>query len=385
MKALILALIIHLTVNPLVFLKGRNVFETNRTLKVMWSAVFIFEFLLFVSSLLFFRYLPDGIVHFGRLLGTSWMLFLLYVGGIVLIFDIFYLIFKRKLHKPLHIRHQPKRMKQSVLTITVLIVTVVLVHGKYKFEHPVVTHHSITIDKDGGYFDSLKIVVVGDMHLGYTINRDDARRMVDLIMAQKADLILMVGDLIDASILPLMRENIAMELTRLSAPLGVYSCPGNHEYRNEHREKIEFLETVGIRMLNDSAVLVDSSFYVVGREDFIVPNRLPLRDILAKHLIDRSKPIFVLNHTPNNLREESDAGADLALYGHTHHGQAFPGNIATEIKFELAYGFKKKGNTHFYVTSGLGLAGPQHRICTVSEIALFEVKFKQQDALKTPR
>ena len=116
MKALILALIIHLTVNPLVFLKGRNVFETNRTLKVMWSAVFIFEFLLFVSSLLFFRYLPDGIVHFGRLLGTSWMLFLLYVGGIVLIFDIFYLIFKRKLHKPLHIRHQSKRMKQSLVS-----------------------------------------------------------------------------------------------------------------------------------------------------------------------------------------------------------------------------------------------------------------------------
>ena len=70
-----------------------------------------------------------------------------------------------------------------------------------------------------------------------------------------------------------------------------------------------------------------------------------------------------------------EAGADIALYGHTHHGQAFPGNIATELIFEVAHGYKKKGDTHVYVTSGIGLVGPQYRIGTVSEIAMLTVHF----------
>jgi hypothetical protein len=58
--------------------------------------------------------------------------------------------------------------------------------------------------------------------------------------------------------------------------------------------------------------------------------------------------------------------------------QAFPGNIATDIVFEVAHGYKKKENTHFYVTSGVGLVGPQYRIGSVSEIAMITVTFKDK-------
>ena len=127
-----------------------------------------------------------------------------------------------------------------------------------------------------------------------------------------------------------------------------------------------------------SAVLVDSSFYVVGREDLVIPDRQSLVGLLDRQEVDRSLPLIVLNHTPNNLDEEVDAGADIALYGHTHQGQAFPGNLATRMAFEVAYGYLKKGNTHIYVTSGLGLAGPQFRIGTVSEVVVLHVKFRAE-------
>ena len=128
-------------------------------------------------------------------------------------------------------------------------------------------------------------------------------------------------------------------------------------------------------MLRDSAVMIDSAFYVVGREDRVVPTREPLKQIISQQEVDLSKPVIVLNHTPDYLDEEVDAGADIALYGHTHHGQAFPGNIATELIFEVAHGYKKKGDTHVYVTSGIGLVGPQYRIGTVSEMVMLTVHF----------
>jgi hypothetical protein len=50
--------------------------------------------------------------------------------------------------------------------------------------------------------------------------------------------------------------------------------------------------------------------------------------------------------------------------------------FAKEIVFEVAHGYKKKENTHVYVTSGIGLVGPQFRIGTVSEIAIITILFR---------
>ena len=377
MRSLIVALIIHFTLNILVFLKGWDVFKTKKLLRTFWMVIFAFELLVYLTGFAFYRHLPPEIIHPIRMMGTSWMLFLLYLGGLVLIGDFLYLASRKKLTHPKELLNQPAKMKLTLFLSSFAVVILTLSYGNYKFNHPEVRQVDIQVGKSAGKMDSVRIAMVGDLHLGYLINRDDAQRMVDLIMEQEPDLILFVGDILDSSIEPVQGQRMDEELRRLQAPLGVYSCTGNHEYRYEAERKIQWLNDAGIKMLRDSAVLIDSAFYVVGREDFVFSDRLPLSEILNRQNVNVSKPVIVLNHSPNDLDEEVNAGADIALYGHTHHGQAFPGNIATRLVFEVAYGYARKGNTHIYVTSGLGLAGPQYRIGTVSEVVVLNVKFEK--------
>lgn len=377
MRALTLALLFHFTLNPLIYLRGRIVLKPYKSLLGVWTTIFVSELLLYTTVYFFYDSISPSIVQFGRVLGTSWMLFLIYCGGMFFFFDLFYLLIKRHLNKPKTLLEQPQKTKNIIFLTILTTVIISLSYGRYNFKNPTVNNINISIDKSGNKHDSLRLLIVGDLHLGYTINDEDARRMVDYIMEQKADIILMVGDIIDSGIEPLIEQNVGEILKDLHAPLGVYSCLGNHEYRKGTEENIDFLNKAGITMLRDSVVLVDSSFYIIGREDWIIDSRLSTEQLIKQNHVDKTKPIFVLNHSPYDLSEETNAQVDIALYGHTHHGQAFPGNIATDIKFEVAYGYKKKENTNIYVTSGLGLAGPQHRIGTNSEIAIANIVFEK--------
>ena len=376
MRALINAFIIHVTLNILVFLKGWHAFDRKKWGRIILIIVFGTELLIYTFGFIFYRHLSDQIVQLIRVMGTSWMLFIVYTASIWFLTDLVYIIIRRVRRKPWRYRQQSRKYKIYSYFITVLVVIAILVHGHYKFLNPVVQQVPVTINKSAGDYDSIRVAVVGDLHLGWMINISHTKRFVDLIMAQKPDMILLVGDILDSHIEPILDQEMDKELARLNAPLGVYACTGNHEYRNEGEEKISLLNNVGIAMLRDRAVLIDSAFYVVGREDRIVLDRKDLENILIEQDVDRSKPVIVLNHTPDDLDEEVDSKVDVALYGHTHHGQAFPGNIATQIVFEVAHGYKKKDDTNIYVTSGLGLVGPQFRIATVSEIAMLTLFFK---------
>ena len=59
-----------------------------------------------------------------------------------------------------------------------------------------------------------------------------------MINEQNPDLILIGGDLIDNSVVPLYAENMMEELSELKAPLGIYMVPGNHEYISAIRSEV---------------------------------------------------------------------------------------------------------------------------------------------------
>jgi predicted MPP superfamily phosphohydrolase len=91
--------------------------------------------------------------------------------------------------------------------------------------------------------------------------------------------------------------------------------------------------------------------------------------------IDKNLPIILMDHQPHKLIEAQNNGIDLQLSGHTHNGQVWPFNYIVKKVFEIGHGYYKKGNTNYYVSSGLGLWGSLIRIGTQSEIVCITLQF----------
>lgn len=375
MKVFFNALIIHLIFNVYVFIRGWKILPNKKSCKIFYSILFLAELIVYFTGFLFWEKLPLNILHPITLIGTSWMVFIGYLTAFLLLYDITRFL-NKKIKKGTDSKLQNIKTKRIYFSLSLLIVLGAMCHGNYKFKHPEITSLNLDIDKKVEGIDSLKIVMVGDVHVGSMIGRDMLAVYVDEIMAQKPDLILLVGDIIDYDLPPLIEQEMDKEFHRLKAPYGVFASTGNHEYRLNAEDKIAWLsEKAKLGVLRDSVINIDDLFYIAGREDDLCPKRKELDEILVG--IDKSKPIIVMNHEPKRLYEESDQQVDVALYGHTHNGQLFPYNIIINWIYELGHGYKKKENTHMYVTSGVGLAGPQYRIGTKSEIVVINVKFRE--------
>ena len=141
----------------------------------------------------------------------------------------------------------------------------------------------------------------------------------------------------------------------------------------------QFLADSNITLLRDEGVLVEDSFYLYGRADEERPGRGIDERRTAVELtegMDMDKPVIVIDHEPKELDELAQAGVDLDLCGHTHDGQMFPGNVTIKLMWENAYGYLKKGKMHNFVTSGVGVFGPNMRVGTKSEICAIDVSFR---------
>ena len=206
------------------------------------------------------------------------------------------------------------------------------------------------------------IVMASDLHLGYHNTRRELARWVDLMNAERPDLVLIAGDIIDSSVRPLLEEEMAAEFHRLEAP--VYACLGNHEYYSGEPRALAFYEAAGIHLLRDSCAVV-GDVCIIGRDDRANPHRMALRKLMQQ--ADRTKYCILLDHQPYHLEQTEQAGIDFQLSGHTHEGQIWPISWVTHTMYECAWGKHQRGNTLYYVSSGLGIWGGRFRIGTQSE------------------
>lgn len=180
--------------------------------------------------------------------------------------------------------------------------------------------------------------------------------------AEKPDLILIGGDIVDINVQPLIRENVAEEFHRLEAP--VYACFGNHEYYSGIPKALSFYKEAGINLLRDSVAAV-GSLRVIGRDDRSNPKRKSLDDLMSGTA--DSLYTILLDHQPYHLEEAEDHGIDFQFSGHTHRGQIWPASWITDRLFEDSWGEHQRGKTRYYVSSGIGIWGGKFRIGTRSE------------------
>lgn len=294
---------------------------------------------------------------------TSWVFILLYLFMLFLLLDLGRLV---------HLVPSSllKNSWPGTAFVTVVMVAV-FAFGNWKYNQKVRVPLHLTTQKAIGH--PLRLVMLSDMHLGYHNRRHELARWIDLIRAEKPDLVLIAGDIIDKSMRPLIEEGCAEELKRLGVP--VVACLGNHEKFAGEASAIRFFRDAGITLLRDS-VLDWGPLKIVGRDDRSNPRRKPLAKLLSTteghaHETDSTssgeKYIIVLDHQPYRLDEAERAGVDFQLSGHTHRGQVWPISWITDALYECSWGMWQRGNTHFYISSGLGIWGGKFRIGTQSE------------------
>ena len=304
--------------------------------------------------------MPVFLSHTMYEVGTGWLIFTLYMVLFLLAFDLLRLC----------------RVPFNYGFILSLIFTVVLLgYGYYNYRHPKTNTINIALDKPlAGDAKPVKIVAVSDLHLGNGTRKTALKRYVKMINEQNPDLILIAGDLIDNSVVPLYTEKMMEELTELKAPLGIYMVPGNHEYISGIRKSMQFIKETPIHLLRDEVVTLPGGIQIIGRDDRSNKSRLSLQELVKN--IDPAKPVILLDHQPYNLSDTENAGIDLQFSGHTHRGQVWPISLITDHLFDQSYGYRKWGNSHIYVSSGLSLWGPPFRIGTDSELVVFNITCK---------
>ena len=292
------------------------------------------------------------------------------------------------------LKHPSTRGFSAVGTGIILGLTVIiLIYGYFnaKSIHTVSYDINLTGAKPGfrAQIIGLKAVLVSDLHIGQTVNRNWLAKVVNAANDAKPDLICIAGDIFDNNINTLDdAEGIKEELRRLKAPLGIYACQGNHDVDRFSLSEIpaadhirDFLEKAGIILLQDEVVLIKDSFYLAGRRDARPIGARQERKSAAGLLegLDRSKPVILLDHQPVDFPAEDEAGADLIFSGHTHKGQFFPGNIATAQIFRAAgainYGHWTGRSAQAIISSGAGVWGPPFRIGTHSEVVIVNIFF----------
>ena len=286
------------------------------------------------------------------------------------------------------------RLAQKITNVAVVSFTILMsVYGIVNAQNLKVTTYDVTVDKSSKQ-DELNVVLIADLHLGYSVGVKQMERMVNKINELQPDVVVVAGDIFDNEFSAIYNPVRVAEILRgINSKYGVYAVYGNHDIEEDIlcgftfsdddvtqvtsiKEMDDFIENCGFTFLYDEAILINDDFYVYGRPDEERPNfgndsRLEAEKITEG--LDLSKLIICVDHEPHDQKKLSAAGVDVDLNGHTHAGQLFPGNIIINFFWDIAYGYKNFDGMHNIVTSGVGMFGPNMRTFTKAEIAQVKI------------
>jgi predicted MPP superfamily phosphohydrolase len=356
--------------------RGGQALPPKKRYRLPFYIILILEILVFFTGYIFHKSLPDSILIPLMFVCNTWYIASLYITITLLLLELFRFINKHWAWYPMMINLYWDKTKVVLFFIVTISIVILMIHGYHNAMSPKVQHVYITIPKKMEGRDSLTVVLTSDWHIGEMIQKKQVQRNVQLVNEQNPDMILVGGDIIDYDIRIAEREHIDEDFRQLKAPLGVFAILGNHEYRANRFAKLKWIEQAGMTLLIDSVYCPpDSSFYLIGRDDYVNhKNRATLTSLME--MVDMEKPIILMDHQPNRLNEIAMHNIDLSLHGHTHNGQVWPSPLFLHLVFECPYGYYRKGNTQFFVSSGIGFAGPPYRIGTSSEIVVLHLRFE---------
>jgi predicted MPP superfamily phosphohydrolase len=365
-------------INYYLFLRGWQSIPPGSPVRTVYLIAFLFFSLAFIAGRFLERAWLSPVSEAFVWIGSFWLAAMLYFFLIVVFLDLLRLANHIVPFFPAALTEQYATFKQLILASVVFIVSCVLAAGHINASIPRVHELSIRIAKPVNGMDSMTVVSASDIHLGSIIGREKFDGIVRKINALNPDLVLIPGDLVDEDLAPVIKENLGEALRTIRARYGILAITGNHEYIGGVEAACTYMTEHGITVLRDSVARVGPGIYVVGREDrsigqFSGKKRKSLEELMRD--VDARAPVILLDHQPFGLDEGMRNGVDLQISGHTHHGQLWPLNYITSAIYEVSWGYLRKGDTHIYVSTGVGTWGPPVRIGNRPEILHIKLTF----------
>lgn len=348
--------------------------------KIVFSVLLVLVAFAYVFARLLDRESLGWLTEALTWVGSFWIVLLCYFFLSLLFIDILRLANYAYPFFPLGITRDPVRARLIAGYVVLAVVSLVVIAGHINSRYVRVKSLSFTIDKNNAQYSSLKVVAASDFHLGTVIGPRRTQQFVDKINAQDPDIVLIAGDVVDGAMEPVIRQDLGTIIAGIRAKYGVYAVTGNHEYFGAVDSATDYLTRHGVKVLRDTVVEI-AGVYIIGREDRSFERaygrpRKTLPELLSG--LDATKPLLMMDHQPYNLEDADTNGIDFQLSGHSHHGQFWPINHITNRVYEVSWGYKKKQNTHVYVSCGAGTWGPPVRIGSTPEIMTLDMRFRSK-------
>ncbi len=297
--------------------------------------------------------------------------------------------------------------RRFVQTVSVVAGAIPFAAGAYgyAFERLYFQLHRVDLPVNGlpPALEGLRIAQLSDIHIGSYMSAPEVRRAVGMANNLGPDLAVVTGDFLTAPGDPL--EACIDELSRLSAPLGVWGCNGNHEaYSDAEALAAKLFRQHGMGLLRQENVEVvhdGQAFNLIGvdyQRERPLWSRRPMLGAIA-HLVRRDVPNILLSHNPNSFPRAAELGIEVQLAGHTHGGQVrveildhrfSPAEFFTPYiagLYQRPLGVSAALNDHeawsgaptnqpsaLYVNRGLGTIGAPIRLGVPPEITLLTLR-----------
>ena len=218
---------------------------------------------------------------------------------------------------------------------------------------------------------NLRIALISDLHITRTTSSSKILSIIDEVNKINPDIIVLAGDTIDDNI-SIIQDKVYL-LSGLSAPYGVYSVMGNHEFYNNVYEAKKLLEDVGIKFLYNGGVHIgNSNIYLTGIPDFTTMFE---RINLWRSIKDAKKDDYkiLLSHQPIIINSLNKDLYDMVLSGHTHGGQIFPMHLLAKKANSYLAGKYVVNGINLFVSRGAGNWGPNMRLFAPSDIMMIDL------------
>ncbi len=347
----------------------------SRRARVIGAAVLTVFGLLVLAAVLTRRVLDPDTARPLHYVGYTWLAVLLY-GALVLALGELVRLAVRFLRG--RASEDRRRFLARVIAGTAAVTAVGTVsYGAVVARQPRVERREVLLDRLDPAFDGFTIAAVSDVHLGPLVDGGGLAEIVALVNDTGPDVVAVVGDLVDGTVDEL--GAYAAPLADLAAP--AYFVTGNHEYFSDAAGWVEFLPTLGVRVLRNERAEIrrgPAVLHLAGCDDRTaaasgVPGHgFDLDAALAGRGPD--EPVVLLVHQPVMVTHAARAGVDLQISGHTHGGQLWPITHVALVDQPVLAGLSRVGPTWLYVTRGTGFWGPAVRVGSPPEVTLLTLR-----------